>query len=449
MLITNAVLVNPGHQTEILPADALLIRGDSIAELGASDALLAAHPHEEVLDAHRALVVPGLICAHTHFYGAFARGMALPGEPAGNFAEILERLWWRLDKLLRPDDIAASALGFLCNAVRNGTTTLIDHHASPNAIAGSLDVIAEACGQAGVRACLCYEVTDRDGPEKARAGLRENERFIRRAARGSTAARGALAGMMGLHASMTLSDETLQAAAGSARDLGVGCHVHVAEDLADQEDSLRRHGQRVVDRLARAGALGPQSIAAHCVHVNPSEIALLASTGTQVVHNPRSNMNNAVGTAPLPALLAAGIPVGLGNDGFSMDMFQEMKAAYLTHKQATGDPRTLGADQVLEMAWPNNTWIAQAAFAGVTDPEGGRIAAGQPADLVFLDYMAPTPVTAGNLPWHVIFGVEGGMADTVIVAGRLLMRHRELLTLDEERIYARSRELASQLWARV
>ncbi len=458
MLITNAILANPGQQTRFLDGDALLIQADCITEIGYTNVLRTKYPEEDRLDAKGGLVLPGLICAHTHFYGAFARGMALPSEPAANFPQILERLWWRLDKLLQPDDIQASAEIFLCDAIRHGTTTLMDHHASPNAIGGSLDIIAGACTQAGIRACLCYEVTDRDGLDKAQAGIEENVRFIkqvqqRKQARDGTNLQSAIcnlqSALMGLHASMTLSNATLETAAGLARDLGVGCHIHVAEDEADVQDCGERCWMWVVDRLEKFGVLGPQTIAAHCIHVDEIETNLLKSSGTHVIHNPRSNMNNAVGTAPVPDFLAAGIPVGLGNDGFSMNMFQEMKAAYLLHKQASGDPRTLGADQVMEMQWGNNARVAEAVFGTQGTENGGRIAVGAQADLVMLDYLPPTPLTAGNLPWHVIFGVEGEHVRTTIVAGRVLMRDRQLLTLDEERIHARSRELAGKLWGRM
>jgi len=336
---------------------------------------------------------------------------------------------------------------FACDAIRHGTTTVVDHHASPHAIAGSLDLIADAMTQAGLRACLCYEVTDRDGLDKADQGIRENERFIRRCQAAGSGC-GQFSGMMGLHASMTLSDATLESASGAARDLGVGCHIHVAEDKADVADSLCRSGTGVVERLARAGVLGPQSIAAHCVHVGVPEVGLLRSTGTRVVHNPRSNMNNAVGTAPLPALLAAGIPVGLGNDGFSMDMFQEMKAAYLVHKQVSGDPRTMGADELMQMQWGNNAALARALWGGRTEDAGG-ISLGARADLAILDYLSPTPITSGNLPWHVIFGIDGKHVRTTIAAGTVLMRNRRMLALDEQRIYAQARETAARLWARL
>ncbi len=230
--------------------------------------------------------------------------------------------------------------------------------------------------------------------------------------------------------------------------MGTGFHLHVAEDKADQKESLRRSGLRVVERLQQAGILGPKTIAAHCVHVDRIETEILLDSGTMVVHNPRSNMNNAVGTADLPWMLKIGIPVGLGNDGFSNNMFTEMAAAYLAHKQATGDPRTLPADQVLQMAWEHNARIARAFFPGL-GPQFGQLAKGAPADLILVDYDPPTPLTVDNLPWHVIFGIDGTGVDTTIVGGQVLMRNRRLLTLDEAEIMARARELAGKLWQRI
>jgi putative selenium metabolism protein SsnA len=446
MILINATLANPGQPGQFHQRVSVRIRDGRIAAVEDQPGI-GPQAGEDTIDAGGGLVLPGLVCAHTHFYGAFARGMSLPGEPAADFPHILENLWWRLDKLLTPADIEASALVFLSDAIRHGTTTVVDHHASPHSIDGSLDVIAGAVKQAGVRACLCYEVTDRDGVRLSRAGLLENERFARRLHKRQATDPdvGMLAASVGLHASFTLSDDSLQAAAGMARDLGIGCHIHVAEDKSDQEDSLSRAGRRVVERLARAGVLGPLTIAAHCVHVSNHEMSLLCSTGARVVHNPRSNMNNAVGTAPVPSFLAAGMPVGLGNDGFSMNMFQEMKAAYLLHKQASGDPRTLGADQVTAMQWRHNAGTAQVLMNA---PGLGEITVGAPADLVILDYQAPTPITGGNLPWHILFGVDGEHVRTTIVNGRVLMRDRQLVALDEERIHAEARRLAGALWQR-
>ena len=442
MLIVNGTLVTMDKQNRLIPDGALLIEGDRIVAVGTSRELGAQHPNEQVLDAGGCLVMPGLICAHTHFYGAFARGMALPGDPPRDFPQILERLWWRLDKALDEEAVRYSALVCLADAIHHGTTTLIDHHASPNAIAGSLDIIAEATLQAGLRACLCYEVTDRDGDPRRRAGIAENVRFI-------TAARARanplLGASFGLHASLTLADKTLEEAAAAAAPLEAGFHLHAAEDLADQRDSLRRSGQPVVERLSQFSILGEKTIAVHCVHVDDAEMALLRQTGTHVVHNPRSNMNNAVGTARVADLLGHGVRVGLGNDGFSNNMFTEMHTAYLVHKMAQGDPRAMPAGTVLRLTFAHNAEIAGLFFPGPL----GQLSPGALADVILVDYCPTTPLTAGNLPWHVIFGIDGTTVDTTIVGGRVLMRHRELLTLDEPAITARSREVAAAVWQRL
>jgi putative selenium metabolism protein SsnA len=443
LLITHARLATLGGEPDLVEDGALLVEDDRVAALGTTAELATRYPAAERWDAAGQLVLPASICAHTHFYGAFARGMAVPGEPATNFPQILERLWWRLDKALTLEDVRYSALVCLVDAVRHGTTTLIDHHASPNAIEGSLDVIAEAVQEAGLRACLCYEVTDRDGPERARAGIAENVRFAKSQI---SNLKSQISASFGLHASLTLSDETLADCVTVADELGMGFHVHVAEDVADQEDSLRKSGQRVVHRLHGAGILGPRTIAVHCVHVDESEIELLAETGTWVTHQPRSNMNNGVGVAPVEPMLRAGVNVGLGNDGFSNQMFAEMKAAYLVHKLAQRDPRAMPGDLVIRLAYADNARLARVFWP---DLRLGELCEGATADLVFLDYHPTTPLTAGNLPWHILFGVEASAVTATVCAGRVLMRDRTLLTLDEEAITARSRELAAQVWKRV
>jgi len=443
MLVTHARLATLGKDPILVEDGALLVEDDHIAALGTTADLASQYHAAERWDADGQLVLPASLCAHTHYYGAFARGMAIPGEPASNFPQILERLWWRLDKALTLEDVRYSTLVCLVDAIRHGTTTLIDHHASPNSIEGSLDVIAQAVQEAGLRSCLCYEVTDRDGPERAQAGIAENVRFARSQISNP---KSQLAATFGLHASLTLSDETLADCIAAAGELGLGFHVHVAEDGADQEDSLRRSGKRVVHRLHDAGILGPRTMAIHCVHVDGGEIDLLAQTGTWVTHQPRSNMNNGVGVAPVEAMLQAGVDVGLGNDGFSNQMFAEMKAAYLVHKLWQHDPRAMPGDLVMRLAYANNGRLARVFWP---DAGLGALHEGATADLVFLDYQPTTPLTAGNLPWHLLFGVEASAVTATVCAGRVLMRDRQLLTLDEEAITARSRELAAQAWERL
>ncbi|MGC8874790.1 MAG: putative aminohydrolase SsnA [Chloroflexia bacterium] len=439
-LFLHARVATLGAEPRLLEDGAVLIRGGKIAALGASGEMAQRYPDAERRDLGGRLLMPAASCAHTHFYGAFARGMSLPGEPPSTFPQILERLWWRLDRALTLEDIRYSALVCLIDAVRHGTTTLVDHHASPNAIEGSLDVIAEAVRQSGVRACLCYEVSDRDGPERAKAGIQENLRFARENRDAM------LAATFGLHASLTLSERTLADAVSAAAELGLGFHIHVAEDLADQEDALRRFGKRVVHRLHEAGVLGPKTLACHCVHVDDEEIALLARTGTWVTHQPRSNMNNAVGVAPVGRMRRAGVRVALGNDGFSNEMFAEMKAMYLVHKLAARDPREMPADEVFRIAYGGNAALVRAFWPGL---RLGELSEGCAADLVVLDYHPTTPLTADNLPWHLLFGLEASAVYGTVCAGRVLMWDRRLVTLDEEAITAQSRERAMRLWQRV
>jgi putative selenium metabolism protein SsnA len=442
MLITNGRVITWGESNQIIENGGLLLRDGRIADVGDSDELAGKYPDTIGLDARGQLVMPGNICAHTHFYGAFARGMAIPGAPMKDFPEILERLWWRLDRALGPEDVKYSALVCLVDAVKHGTTTLIDHHASPNAIPGSLDQIAGAVEAAGVRAGLCYEVTDRNGAAGAQAGIEENVRFLRSLPERDS---GLLGGTFGLHASLTLSDETLADCVTAGDGLGTGFHIHVAEHEADEYDALNRYGRRVVDRLAGAGILGPKSIVAHAIHIDPAEMLLLHDTETWVTHQPRSNMNNAVGAADVEGMLRLGIPVCLGNDGFSNNMWAEWKTAYLLHKVAHRDPRRANGMDVVQMAVHNNAALGRVFWP---DLPLGRIEIGAAADLIFVDYHATTPLTAGNLPWHILFGFESSMVTTTIIAGKLLMRNRQLLTLDEAEITAKSRELAAAVWQR-
>ena len=441
MLITHGRIATFGKQPQIIDDGAIYVEGDQIVEVGATADLVARYPDAEKIDAKGQLVLPGSICGHTHFYGAFARGMGIPGTPAKNFIEILEKLWWRLDRALDADSIRLSALVCLIDAIRNGTTTLIDHHASPNLIDGSLDICADAIVQAGLRVCECYEVTDRNGPDGAKAGIAENVRFAK-----SLAARQSplLAASFGLHASFTVGPATLDRCVAEAHALGLGFHVHVAEDAADEVDAERKYGLRVGEHLRAMNILGAKTLSAHCVHVNEAEIALLAKTKTKVSHQPRSNMNNAVGTAPVQAMLDAGVTVGLGNDGMSNNMYSEMKAAYFVHKANAPDPRAMSGDTVTHLAYENNAQIASLFWPKPV----GELTPGAYADIVFLDYFPYTPLTAGNLPWQIIFGVDGTHVTTTIVGGKVLMRDRVLLTLDEERIAAEARALAPKVWQR-
>ncbi len=443
MLITNGMLITWENPNRILENHGIYIKGGKIVEIGPTKEMLERYPEEERLDAKGQYVMPGNICGHTHFYSAYSRGLSIPGSAPEDFPEILQKLWWRLDKSLTAEDVYYSALVSLVDAVKHGTTTLIDHHASPNAISGSLDEISRAVEKTGLRAVLCYEVTDRDGEAKAKAGIEENRRFIEHVQRNHPL-EGKLGAMFGLHASLTLSEATLKACREAAPD-GSGFHIHVAESNVDEYDSLAKSGLRVVDRLEKAGILGNKSIAVHAVHIDTREIELLAETGTWVTHQPRSNMNNAVGISGVESMMRAGVKVGLGNDGFSNAMWEEWKTAYFVHKLWQRDPRQMPATNIVQMAVYNNSELIKAVLPGT---QIGVLKRGAEADMIFVDYHPFTPVSADNLPWHIIFGFLESMISTTIVNGEVLMENHELTTLDEKEIAAQALRLAPNVWNR-
>jgi len=438
MLLTNATIITWESENQILDDHAILIENDRIREIDTTQNLTAKYPDEEKLDACGQYVMPGNICAHTHFYGAYARGMAIPGPAPKDFPEILQKLWWPLDRSLDAESIQYSVLPCLVDAIKHGTTTLFDHHASPNAIDGSLDIIADEVEKSGLRAVLCYEVTDRDGEEKMKAGIQENVRFIKETKSPL------LAGTFGLHASLTLSDPSLALCRQSVSD-DFGFHVHTAEHESDEYDSLNKTGMRVIDRLQKHNILGSKTITAHGVHFDTREMQILAETSTWLTHQPRSNMNNGVGVAQIESMMRAGIRVCLGNDGFSNAMWEEWKTAYLLHKVHHRDPRRMGGFDVAQMAVYNNAALANVFFPSATI---GQLIPGAFADIILVDYHPNTPLTAGNLPWHIIFGFQQSMVTATIVAGKVLMKDRELLTLDEKEIGAKAREIAPKVWER-
>jgi putative selenium metabolism protein SsnA len=441
MIIKNAKVITWGKENELLEGQAVHFHDGKIKDIGTETEILNKFPQDEVHDANGQYLMPGNICAHTHFYGAYSRGMAIPGEPAKDFPEILQKLWWPLDKALDEKSVRASVMVHLIDAIKHGTTTLVDHHASPNFINGSLDTIAESVLETGLRSVLCYEVTDRDGQEKSDAGIAENIRFL--AEVGKDKYQGKIGAMFGMHASMTLEEATLEKCKAVLPE-GAGFHIHVAEHESDQNDSLDKYGERVINRLQRHGILGENSMIAHGIHLTDEEIEILAETQTWVTHQPRSNMNNGVGVAEIEKLLVKGIKVCLGNDGFTQDMWAEWKIAYLLHKAWHRDPRRMNGMDVAKMAVENNS----ALVSKLLNLNIGEVAVGAAADLILVDYHPNTSMTTGNLPWHILFGFNESMVTSTIVDGEFLMKDRMLLNIDEEKVLADSRALAPEVWER-
>ncbi len=442
MLIMNGTVITFDDKNRVIPYGAVYYENDTIVEVGRMADLESKYPQAEKLDADGKIIMPGMICAHTHFYGAFARGMAIPGQAPQNFMQILEQLWWKVDRALTLEDSKYSALVALVDAIRHGTTTLIDHHASPAHIDGSLDALAEAATESGLRVGLCYEVTDRNGPAGREAGIAENVRFIKRLRQSPNPKLGA---SFGLHASFTVSDATLEASVDAVRGLDSGFHIHVAEDKADEADSLKKHNMRVAERLEKRDILGPKTLVAHAIHVDAYEMDAFRATKSKISHQPRSNMNNAVGVTEVEKLLNKGVVVGLGNDGFYNNMFSEIHTAYLLHKVSKGDPRVMPGDRLMDMAFKNNAIIAAMFFPKPV----GALVPGAFADIILQDYVPYTPLTEGNYPWQLIFGMDGSHVTHTIAGGQLLMKERQVLTLDEVAIADKATSLATDVWRRV
>jgi putative selenium metabolism protein SsnA len=372
--------------------------------------------------------MPALINCHTHLNSTLARGPSVPGRRPRNFTEILKKLWWRFDRALSPDDIYFSALVGLIDSAKSGVGTAIDHHSSPNACPGSLDRIAEAFREVGLRGALCYETSDRNGPSKVDEGVRENIRFI------ESARDDMMGAAFGLHAAFTLTERTVHRCVEANRSLGAGFHVHVAEDACDRG---------AVRRLRDWGVLDAQTLAAHAVHVTAAERKTLAELRVNVVHNPQSNCNNAVGTANILELFRKGVLVGLGSDGYTPRLWDEFKTAFEVQKLRAGDPR-VAYSEAYAAAFLNNRTIVKKVFG----MDIGRIETGAKADLILVDYFPPTPLHSGNLFGHLLFGIANAPVDSLMVNGRWVLRDRRCVNIEEASVAEKAAAQAKNLWER-
>jgi putative selenium metabolism protein SsnA len=439
ILIKGGVIATLGAKNRVLHGHAILIENDRIAKI-APVAQFTGN-YDRVINAKGKLVLPGFVNAHMHFYSTFARGLG-KAAPSANFQEVLENLWWRLDKKLTIEDSYYSALIPLLDGIRHGTTTFIDHHASPFAVRGSLPAIAKAVKQSGLRASLCYELSDRDGDKIAQEGIEENAEFIKATQK---AGDHQLHGMFGMHASFTIGDKTMEKAAKVGNDLGAGFHVHTAEAQSDQDYNVQHFGLRVVERFKKFGILGSKTILPHCVHITEAEMDLIKASDTMVVHNPQSNMNNAVGIMDLKKLTEKGILVGLGTDAMTVNMKEELRVAMWLHHLGYKNPSCCFMDVVNTLLF-NNGKIAERLWPGLglgTLTEGGM------ADIILTDYHTPTPLDEGTILGHMVFGVPAAPVDTTIASGRILMEGKKLLVdVCEAEVGAKALELSTALWAR-
>lgn len=416
---------------------AVAVDGAKIVEAGACSELKEKYKGFEFIDAKGGIIMPAFINTHEHIYSAMARGLSIKGYNPQGFLDILDGQWWTIDRKLTLEQVKYSAMDTMISCIRNGVTTIFDHHASFGHIKDSLFTIADAAKELGVRACLCYEISDRDGMEKARESVMENAEFIRYALKDDT---DMVAGMMGMHAQFTISDATMELAASQKPD-GVGYHIHVAEGIEDLHDCLKKYGKRIVDRLMDWNILGEQTLLGHCIYINPHEMDLIHDTGTMVVHNPESNMGNACGCPPTMELVKRGILTGLGTDGYTHDMTESYKVANVLHKHHLCDANAAWGE-VPKMLFENNAAIANRYFKTPL----GVIRPGAAADVIVVDYDPPTHLDQNNLNSHILFGMTGHDVVTTVANGKVLMQDREVKVADTKEVMAKCRESSAQLW---
>ncbi len=437
LLVGNGQLITRDPNLPYLPDGAVAIDGEKIVEVGTLATLRAKYPHAEFINARGGVIMPGLINAHTHIYSGLARGLAIAGNNPTNFLEVLEGTWWNIDRHLTLDGTRASAYATVLDCIRDGVTTIFDHHASFAEIPGSLFAIKDVCMELGIRACLCYEVSERDGEEKCSESIAENAEFARWAAREND---DRIKAMFGGHALFTISDKTFARMVEANNGL-TGFHIHVAEGMNDVYDSLRNYGCRPVNRLLNNGILGPKTLLGHCIHVNPAEMDVIRETGTMVVNNPESNMGNAVGCAPVLQMMAKGILVGMGTDAYTHDMLESLKV-FLTIQRHHACLPNVGWCEGTGMLFANNAAIAARYFQKPL----GILAPGAAADVIVMDYKPFTPFSAENIDGHMLFGMMGKNCRTTIINGRVVYLDRAFVDIDEEAINAWTLAQSKKLW---
>ena len=436
-ILGNGRLITRSQALPYLENGAVCIDGTKIKAVGETAALRARYPEAEFLDARGGVIMPAFINAHTHIYSALARGLSIAGNNPNNFYEVLDGTWWAIDRHLTLEGTRASANALYMDCIKQGVTTIFDHHASYGEIPGSLHTIAESAKRFGVRSCLCYEVSDRDGEEKCRQAIQENADFIAECEKEQNPM---LAAMFGGHALFTLSDKTFDRMV-EANNGRTGYHIHVSEGMNDVYDSLQNYGRRPVQRLQDHGILGPKTILGHCIHVNTAEMEIIQETDTMVVNNPESNMGNAVGISPVLQLYRHGILLGMGTDAYTNDMLESLKVALCSQRHNACLPN-VGWCEVTDMLFKNNAKIGEKYFPDTL----GVLKPGAAADIIVMDYKPFTPFSNENIDGHMIFGMTGRQCQTTIANGRVLMLDRELVGVDEEVENAHILEAAKKLW---
>jgi len=409
----------------------LIIEGGNISCVGKMEDLRESSKEKhDVIDMKNRFVMPGFVNCHTHVYSTFARGMPLKVVPK-DFRDILEKIWWRLDSALDLEAVYYSGLVAGIECIKNGVTTLFDHHAG-TAISGSLETLRESlCDVLGLRAVLCFETSDRFDVQ---ACLDENLSFMGKRDDRSL-------GLFGLHASFTLSENTLSRVSKVLEDRPI--HIHVAEAPIDEKTSVEEHGMRVIERLKKHNLLNENSILAHCVHVDEFEADIISESGAFVAVNPTSNMNNGVGLPNTELLCQHNVNFVVGTDGLGFNLTRDLLNLFFTQRLLLGqDSFDLeGVRQAILCSYNLSSTLFEKNI--------GRIKPGYVADLVTFDYTAPTPLSEENIFAHLFFGVwDRAEPKDVMIDGKFLMRDGDLC-IDQDEIFSKSRKVCQKVWGRM
>jgi len=442
ILIKEALVVTMNSERRVLDRGYVAIRGNLIVDVGVGDGLDKYAP-EEVIDGRKSVVIPGLQCAHTHFYGLLLTGSPWFAkiEPPTDFQQNLQRIWWALDVLLGYEEAYASALIGSILFARSGVTNFFDNISSPNTITNVLDYIEKGVSEVGIRGFISFEATQRRSDEEGFRGLEENVRFIKK---NNFDESKLVKGAIYVHASFTVKDELLIKAKEYSDRYNALLAIHAEEGLVDVYHSIERYGVRPIERLYRVGFLGPRTHLVHLVQATDDELELVKKTGSHVAHNPLSNMLNAVGVAKVPEMLKMGINVGLGNDGYIFDHFENMRAAYLLHKVWRKDPRVMTPLQVFELATVN---VARMFHQ---EDKLGSLEPSKLADVVVIRPKTPnTPVNSKTIYGHLVNTFSSKDVDTVIVNGKYVLKDGKLVNVDEEKAIEYVHRVVERLWDRL
>jgi len=441
LLIKNGIIVTMDHNRRIFDRHSLAIEQGRVVEIGKTEDLEKQHPDVTSVDATGQIVMPGLVCSHSHLYGMLLRGASMTVTPPSDFTQILQRIWWPVDEALNYEDAYASALIAAVEFAKSGVTMFADTFSGPNSISGVLDKISEAVESVGIRGFVAFEATERHSRDEGFTGVKENVRFAEMM---SVKPDSKTRPLFSIHASFTVSDELIREVKKSAERFHSPITIHASEGLGDLHHNLENYGKRTIERLSDVGLLGPNVVLAHCVHLNSKEIDLIAETKTGVAHNPMSNMLNAVGVSPVQQMLAHKVTVGLGNDGYIFDMFENMRAAFLLHRVNSRDPNAIDPYSVLEMATING-----AKLYGM-EKDVGSIEIGKKADIILIrPNILPTPLTIETVVGHLINTVDGDDIEHVFVEGKQIVRNKRLLSFDEQKAQQISQKAAANLWTRM